>query len=149
MKTLLNLKKGVKIEGNTVHVDPTILFSRLLIQVEWSEDMKAYFSYELTQIPTSLFKEREMRKTNKALLTAILTKEVTSVEDTPGCAYVLDDGALLHRVRWKAGSTYGDIVCQFSSYINQNYGICTVVFNGYMHGPSMKDHEHMRRFGRV
>ena len=27
VKTLLNLKKGVKIEGNTVHVDPMILFS--------------------------------------------------------------------------------------------------------------------------
>ena len=90
VKTLLNLKKGVKIGGDTVHVDPTIPFSRLLIQVERSEDMKAYFSYELTQIPTSLFKDREMRKTNKAYLTSILTKEVTSVEDTPGCAYVLE-----------------------------------------------------------
>ena len=58
VKTLLNLKNGVKIEGDTVHVDPTILFSRLLIQVERSEDMKAYFSYELTQIPSSLFKDR-------------------------------------------------------------------------------------------
>ena len=75
------------------------------------------------------------------MLTAILTKEVTSVEDTPGCAYVLDGGALLHRVHWKAGSTYGDIVCQYSSYINQKYGICTVVFDGYMHGLSMKDCE--------
>ena len=121
VKTLLNLKNGVKIEGDTVHVDPTILFSRLLIQVERSEDMKAYFSYELTQIPSSLFKDR-MRKANKALLTAILTKEVTSVEDTPGCAYVHDGGALLHHVCWKAGSTYGDIVCQYSSYINQKYG---------------------------
>ena len=102
------------------------------------------FSYELTQIPTSL---REMRKANKALLTAILTKEVTSVKDTPGCAYVLDGGALLHRVRWKSGLTYyGDIVCQYSSYINQKYGICTVIFD---HGLSMKDHDHMRRIGRV
>ena len=64
-----------------------------------------------------------MRKTNKALLTAILTKEVTSVEDTPGCAYVLDGGALLHRVHWKAGSTYGDIVCQYSSYISMVFAL--------------------------
>ena len=89
-----------------------------------------------------------MRKANKALLTAILTKEVTSVEDTPGCAYVHDGGALLHHVRWKAGLTYGDIVCQYSSYINQKYGFALLsLMDNY--GPSMKDHEHMRRFGRV
>ena len=39
VKTLLNLKKGVKIGGDTVHVDPTILFSRLLIEVERSESL--------------------------------------------------------------------------------------------------------------
>ena len=40
-----------------IHIDPTILFSRLIAIVEREEDTKLYFDYELSSFPTSLFKD--------------------------------------------------------------------------------------------
>ena len=73
VKSLLCLKKGVTIDQQTVHVDPLVLFTRLVMLLERSYDMSTYFQYELTPVPTSLFKEHLMRKSNKAALADFLT----------------------------------------------------------------------------
>ena len=62
VKPLSSLKKGVTIDQQTVYVDPLVLFTRLVMLLERSEDMSSYFKYELTPVPTSLFKEHLMRK---------------------------------------------------------------------------------------
>ena len=41
--------------------------------------------------------------------------------------------------------TYNGIVQQYSEYLISKYGLCTIVFDGYDNGPSIKDHEHMRK----
>ena len=58
--------------------------------------------------------------------------------------FVLDGGALLHKVVWRPNSSYGEVIQQYQSYVRK-YGTCTTVFDGYGHGPSTKDHEHQRR----
>ena len=59
--------------------------------------------------------------------------------------YVLDGGALLHRIPWTKGATYDQICEQYSAYVIKKYGKATVVFDGYSDTPSTKDCAHMRR----
>ena len=94
------------IDQETVHVEPFILFSRLLVLLERCEDTPPYFQYELTPFPASLFKHSVMRKPNKSVLGTSLTSGVTMVITEIDTSYVLDEGALLHRVLWLAGNTY-------------------------------------------
>ena len=42
--------------------------------------MTPYFEYELTPIPTSLFKDYAMRKTAKSQLAKVLTSNVPTLE---------------------------------------------------------------------
>ncbi len=56
------------------------LFSRLIAIVQREEDMTPYFRYELTPIPTSLFKDGVMRKTQKSQLAKLLTSDLEPVE---------------------------------------------------------------------
>ena len=147
IRTLENLRKGTKIGCATIHIDPMILFSRLLIQVERSNDIQSLFAYELTPIPTALFRDDMMRKGNKSSLGASLKEGVKPAEisEISNAKFVIDGGALLHRIYWRAGSSFKEIVGQYVTYVNSTYGgdRCTIVFDGY--ASSTKDHEHSRR----
>ena len=57
--SLSRFEKGIKIGDDSLQIDPMILFSSLLIQVERSQDMKQYFGYELTPIPKPLLTRNE------------------------------------------------------------------------------------------
>ena len=62
--------------------------------------MIPYFNYELTTIPTSLFKDNRMRKTVKVQLTKAHTDSVQPSEINRQAMHVLDGGALLHSLEW-------------------------------------------------
>ena len=59
--------------------------------------------------------------------------------------YVLDGGALLHKVIWPNGITYSKIFSLYVQYVKRKYGKAIVVFEGYQSGPSTKDYAHQRR----
>ena len=59
--------------------------------------------------------------------------------------YVLDGGALIHRLPWEVDQTYNDIVHMYTSYVTTKYITCVVVFYGYSDRPSTKDAAHARR----
>ena len=63
-KAIINRLKqpNVKVNYETIHVNPTILFQRLIVLIERSEDIARYFEYELTLEPTALFNDGFMRK---------------------------------------------------------------------------------------
>ncbi|KAG1678682.1 hypothetical protein GQR58_013306 [Nymphon striatum] len=69
-----------------------------------------------------------------------VTNEVPQTE-----SYVLDGGSLMHRVQWTKGSTYGAIADCYVDFTLRNYGMATVVFDGYHDQPSVKDSTHQRR----
>jgi len=48
-----------------------------------------------------------------------------------GIQYVLDGGALLQRIPWSRGSTYGDICHQYTEYVCRKYKNTVVLFDGY------------------
>ena len=50
-------------------------------------------------------------------------------------SYIVFDGVVL---------VLNDIVKQYTTYVREKYGTSTIVFDGYLQGPSTKDHEHIR-----
>ena len=58
--------------------------------------------------------------------------------------FVLDGGALLHRIPWQRGSTFESILDSFADFVTKNYGEAVVVFDGYDEF-STKDMTHRRR----
>lgn len=157
VKSLQHLQQKTKINNETVPIDPSLLFVRLVVLLERKEDMDRYFDYELTPVPTSLFRDRFMRHPDKSSLAHALQDKVrvpeeqehpnTETNTGPSAShtssFVLDGGALLHRVFWN-GETYMDVINQYRTYVHHHYGVCSVVFDGYQ-SKSTKDHEHSRR----
>ena len=118
--TLVEFEKGVKIDGENIHVDPNALFSRLVILFERQEDVTPFFKFELT-FPTSLFKSFQMRKTNKAVLKHYLTSDIQESQSAPNTMFVLDGGGVLHRVKWLPKVTYKDVVAQYLVYVKNKF----------------------------
>lgn len=149
VKSLDQLLPAVKVDKQKLHINPDILFSRLIVIVQREDDMAPYFQYELSPIPTSLFKDNAMRKAEKSQLAKALQSGVEPCQLKQQLVYVLDGGALLHRVKWikGKGTSYKDVAMQYVDYVASWYGKCCIVFDGY-EGPSIKDHEHQRRVGK-
>lgn len=59
--------------------------------------------------------------------------------------YVLDGGALLHRLPWVKGETYSTIFEKYFKYIVKHFPGAIIVFDGYDNGPSTKDVTHIRK----
>ena len=60
IKTPELLKMGVEKDKENIHVDPLLLFSRLLALIEGEEEIREYFRFELKAFPISLFQNGMM-----------------------------------------------------------------------------------------
>ena len=147
--TLGSMKNIVQIDKNAVNIDPSKLFSRLIVICERDPDIKPYFNCELTPIPTSLFAEGLMRKPNKAQLIEFLfgknCQEVEHDELIKTEVNVIDGGALLRKISWTEKSTFKVITDSYSHYLRNNFGSSVIIFDGYGDSTSTKDQEHSRR----
>ena len=76
VKSLEELKVGVKLEKEAIFVDPSVLFSSLLLMIERKQRMMEYFGNELTPVPTSVFEDGMMRKSSKSVLMKAVTENV-------------------------------------------------------------------------
>ena len=94
--TLATLHSTLKIDNEIVHIDPLILFSRLILLVEREEETTPCFKHELTNYPLSLFKDGMMRSGNKASLRNYLTKGIPNANLPTEIVQVIDGGALLY-----------------------------------------------------
>ena len=63
--------------------------------------MTPYFKYELTAILTSLFKHYAMCKTATVQLAKVLMSNAQPSERNTQLHHVLDNSALIHRVKWQ------------------------------------------------
>ena len=110
-------------------------------------------NYELSPFPPTLFEAANLlRKAEKPQLAHAIVdhckKELNEaiIDTKPETEhYILDGGSLLHRLPWKKGATYGMIAQTYADFTIHNYGLATVVFDGYEGGPSIKDNTHQRR----
>ena len=140
----------VTLDGETVHVDPQLLFQRLTAAAERSaEDIPQVFTYELCSVPSSLFDTagfiREPQK--PALADAIWgLGDCSCVEPfRDDIQFVLDGGSLLQRIPWSKGSTFSTLCNVYVNYVTGKYHDAVVVFDGYRSGPTTKDTAHLRR----
>ena len=73
MKTLLSLINGMEGGNQIIHVDPTILFMRLIVLVERLENAVNYFAHELTPYLTSFSQDKFIQNPGKSdLMHALL-----------------------------------------------------------------------------
>ena len=115
--------------------------------MERYNDIKPYFAFELTPVPTSLFQDCLMWESNKSMLISQLFGKDFQLNknDIPGGVNVVDGGMLLHRTSWREGQLFKNILEGYKAYVKSIFGVCTIVFDGYCNEPSPKDHEHQRR----
>jgi len=84
-------------------IDPAVLFMRCTaIAHQQDKDIASSFKYEMTVIPTDLFKNGLMRKSNKADLARELQSELVNLNTDPlhshKVLYEVDRGWRLHRI---------------------------------------------------
>jgi len=146
----MDTKSTIEIKDDHVHVDPQLLFQRLVMIGAKNGKLQNVFHHELCQFPPDLFESvNAICPTTKSSLADALW--CSGAAKLPGPSetvqYVLDGGALLHRIPWTVGATYAQIVEQYSEYVVRKYGKAIVVFDGYNGRPSTKDCAHTRRSG--
>ncbi len=116
----LGLKSSsVKINGDRIQIDPLLLFQRLTTVIQSSDDLESAFKHELCSYPSALFDSSLLlREADKPALADAIWKacecEAPADISEDGIEYVLDGGALLQRIPWSRGSTYGDICHQYT-----------------------------------
>jgi hypothetical protein len=149
VKTLA-CKTSVHLKDGSIQIDTQLLFQRLSVLATSGQydNPSSFFEYEMSSYPAALFDTSLLlRKADKPALADALWK-MTEIVQTPclrEAHYVLDGGALIHRVIWPRGTTYDDVCSLYVQYIQRRYGSPTVVFDGYGNGPSTKDCTHQRR----
>ena len=153
----LESDKGVKINGETFQVDPQLLFQRLIAVKDRLSSQEDVFTYELCSHPSSLFANSVLpREANKPELANAIFEKVSKDQSTQpskpngNVQYVVDGGALLHRIPWTRGKTYQEIIDGGCEYVKKHYGNAIIVFDSYdAQQPSTKDVTHLRRNGGV
>ena len=124
------------------------VFNRMITVAVREDNIEEFFHYELTQEPMSLFKNGMMKKPDKPSMRKVIMPEEEAIkkDDIKSCdTYVLDGGALIHRVRWPKGTKFIIIAETYVKNIRKNYRLnVTVIFDGY-HNKSTKSHAHLHR----
>ena len=122
-----------------------MLFQRLSTAA--GSDLEASLAYELCTYPPALFESPNLLlEPQKATLADAIWNFAKPDQCTvPARALtVLDGGALLHRLPWKRGSSFFEILCKYTEYVKNRYPNVTVVFDGY-ETASTKDMTHRWR----
>lgn len=149
----MNDKDGVKIDGETVKIEPQLLFQRLVGAANRCVDeteLPELFSFELCTYPPALFETpRLMRAADKpSLANAMKTKDNPclnhTMSDEDKC-HVIDGGMLLQWLPWESGKMYSEICESYIKFVQSKFSNATVVFDGYEGGPNTKDNTHDRR----
>jgi hypothetical protein len=148
IKPMAHMTTACAIENEIVCVDPIHLFHRLVIVGERQSNLRECFAFELTPYPMSLFKNGIMRKPDKPSLYSEFATGLPAFKPS-GLQYVVDGGYLLHKVRWQLLMDMRDILPLFSKFLYRYGPGVHVAFDGYSAGPTIKDHEHIRRSEKV
>lgn len=146
----LSNSKTIRIKDEVMHIDPQLLFQRLVSVGMQNENLSEVFQYELCSYPPALFEDKfTPRLANKASLADALWKLMPPdmAVPTTDVQFILDGGALLHRIPWNRGLTYDEICQNYTRYVASHYDKPTVIFDGYVDGPSTKDPTQHRRTG--
>ncbi|KAL8561256.1 hypothetical protein ACOMHN_047112 [Nucella lapillus] len=154
--TMINASKNAfRIGEDIISVDPQLLFQRIASTVPGLHDgdeKAGVFKYELSAYPTSLFESPLLfLQSTKSDLADEMWKSASASINMPVLLeggvvhFVIDGGALLHLIPWSRGAPFASIIQSYVNYTKRRYQDVTVVFDGYLSGPSTKDPTHHRR----
>lgn len=116
VQPISKINASVKIDNETISIEPLLLFQRISLVKKSDEELQCYFDYELAPYPLSLFNNTEMRKTTKSTLYECF--QPTNIELSSNFIHVVDGGYFLHRVIWQQQETFNKIL-----YLNCNDSI--------------------------
>ena len=150
VKSFVAMKNTVRVRGEDVVVNPSLLFNRITCILNTSSELDVFLQYELAPQPPALFVDGQMRKSAKSALGNVVKTMVTCQKAIPDASiFVLDGGHLLHSVVWPKPATYQEVCETYKSYILSRYNSgVTVVFDGYAGPISTKSAEQKRRATR-
>ena len=116
------MNSSVKVNEKVINIDLVILYQRMLIRRNMSDDLSDYFKYEIAWYPLSLFTNSGMRKTIKSNLYEEFTYVDEAVLKKTDC-FIIDGGYLLHAVKWNKNSsrTYADVCNSYVQYLTDQY----------------------------
>ncbi|GBM27910.1 hypothetical protein AVEN_256703-1 [Araneus ventricosus] len=123
---------SAKIGKEKITVDPLTLFHRICVAKHSDEDLKMFFTFELSPFPLSLFNEEGMRKGAKSsLFSAFTPTKIDAVQGKNNFVEVME-ALILHKVVWHRNMNFGDIAKSYLTYLQTHYGSnVAVVFGGY------------------
>ncbi|GBM36639.1 hypothetical protein AVEN_187313-1 [Araneus ventricosus] len=96
--TLASVNNSAKIGKEKITVAPLTLFHRICVAKQSDEDLKMFFTFELSPFPLSLFNEEGMRKGTKSSLFSAFTPTKIDAVQGKNNFVVVDGGHLLHKV---------------------------------------------------
>ena len=130
----MDTQSTIKIQDEYVHVDSQLLFQKVQTVGTKNGELQNVFDHELCHYPPALCESvNTIRPTTKSSLADALWCPQAAKLPGPSetVQYVLDGGALLHRIPWTRGATYDQIFEQYSAYVIRRYCRAIVVFDGY------------------
>ena len=102
------------------------LFQRISLLKKSETDFQTYFTYELAQMPLSLFEVGGMRKTDKSTLyhrDFFMPTEKKEIHNYDECLHHVIYGSFsLYRVVWPKNITYELLCNEFVKYVKRHYG---------------------------
>ncbi|GBM63231.1 Ornithine decarboxylase [Araneus ventricosus] len=108
---------SAKIGKEKITVDPLTLFHRICVAKQSDEDLKMFFTFELSPFPLSLFNEEG---TKSSLFSAVTPTKIDAVQGKNNFV-VVDGGHLFHKVVWQRNMTFGDIAKSYLTYLQTHY----------------------------
>ena len=145
----LATKLAVRINDEPIIVDPQVLFQRLLKTEQSTPEVKpSLFQYELTNLPCTRFEPiglpRQAEKSTLAEHLRSLSKDDATLPNET-IHFVLEGGSFLHKIPWRRGSTYDQLVEMYAEFVARKYKNATIVFDGYSIQQTTKAATHVRR----
>lgn len=129
--SLKTVNSSVRINDETVAIDPLLLFQRTSLNIMNQDDMKNYLNYELSPFPLSLITENGFRKNVESHFYKIFDS-IHSLPLSDETITVVDGGFLLHKAVWEKNDTVQKITDGYLEYVKRHSGENThLVFDGY------------------
>lgn len=125
------IQSSIKINGESVTVNPLLLFQRMTLSINNPGDTNNYLKFELAPYPLSNFNEYGMRKNKKDDLYEEFTR-IKALRSTNNILHLADGGFLIHKVVWQKDDTIEKILNKYLQYVRSHYAVNSyIIFDGY------------------
>lgn len=147
---------AILIDGKVTHIDPQLLFQRLMLMARnfSDEKLKDVFKYELCQKPSSLFddsglmREAKINEFVKQCIAENMAMNSTQfiADFESNSRHVLCGNSFLNRIIWKKNQTFREICLMYLDYAKK-FNNPTIVFDYVPDGTTLDEFNFRRSKG--